>query len=157
MKTIYLWSWENDDIFNKFMDYFDNLKEEWQIYINSWWWSTWLFDSILTRLEEVNKEYKVKLRWLFLGSMAFDIFYNYTGEKIIEKWCDAIVHTTAWKYDIFKHNWEIRIRWDKLDKERFWDYELFPAYSFLTDYEKTRFYNWEDIRISESRLREIFS
>lgn len=151
MKTYYLKDFNEESFIdiNKWLDeLWDN---EWQIYINSGWWSIWVENAILERIENL----KIKMIWLFLWSCAFDLFYNFKGKKELSKWCDWIVHIDANETAIFTHNWQIKIRWDEVDKARVarrWDFN----YDFLKEEEKIKFYNWEDIYLSYERLKEIF-
>jgi hypothetical protein len=149
MKTYYLEEIDFADIIKRLDD-----VEEWQIYINSWWWSTRKFDTLLTRLEEKkNKWAKIKLRWIFIWSWAFHMFYKYSWDKCIEYWCDWIIHTEAWTYTI--NSWIIR--WDKTEKQRYKDLVPTEPYKFLTKKEKERFRNWEDIYLNYERLQSIFN
>lgn len=148
MKTYYLEEIDFADIIKRLDD-----VEEWQIYINSWWWSTRKFDTLLTRLEEKKQEgAKIKLRWVFLGSRAFHMFYNYTWEKVVETWADAIVHIEAWTYSF--NSWVQRA--DHIEKQRYKTLKITEPYKFLTKKEKKQFLNWEDIYISNERLQKIF-
>lgn len=148
MKSYYLEEIEFEEVIKRLDE-----VEEWQIYINSWWWETRKFDTLLTRLEEKKNEWaKIKLRWIFLGSRAFHLFYNYSWEKTIEVWCDAVVHTEAWNYSVI----EWVIRGSEIDKQRYKDLKITEPYKFLTEEEKKRFLNWEDIYLNNHRLKEIF-
>lgn len=148
MKTYYLEEIDFAEAIKRLDD-----VEEWQIYINSWWWSTRKFDTLLTRLEEKKKEWaKIKLRWIFIGSRAFHLFYNYSGEKCLEYWCDGIVHTEAGTYTI--NSWVIR--WDTVEKQRYANLKITKPYKFLTKKEKEQFKNWEDVYLDYERLKTIF-
>lgn len=146
----------NDEIFEWIMNYLDNLDWPGQIYINSGGGSVWLFDTILTRIEEVNTIHKITLRAIFLWSMAFDIFYRYSGDKTLEKGCDAIVHTTASEYHFAKYNDKLILRGDNVEKKRFEVAEQMEPYAFLSEEEKEKFLDWQDIFLSEDRLKIIF-
>lgn len=148
MKTYYLEEIDFADIIKRLDDI-----EEWQIYINSGWWSSRKFDSLLTRLEEKKKDWaKIKLRWIRLWSWAFHLFYLYSWEKILENWCDACVHMEAITTSV--NNWIVR--WDVVEKWRYKDTRRTKAYKFLTEKEKKQFKNWEDIYLDYNRLKTIF-
>lgn len=128
------------------------------IYINSGGGSCWKFESILTRLEEMKQEgYTIVLRWIFIASMAFNIFYKWTGDKILEKDCDATVHRTANNAYLIK-KWIVRAS----DPTDIWRIEYFETtnedidYSFLTEEENIKLDNWFDIYLNPIRLQDIF-
>lgn len=149
MKTYYLDEINFEDIIKQLDD-----VDEWQIYINSGWGSTRKFNCLLTRLEEKKNEWaKITLRAIRIASWAFHLFYNYSGKKILESECDGAVHIDAINCDIA--NWVVR--WDIIDKQRYLNHKPIEPYQFLTDKEKIKFRNWEDIYLSNERLKIIFN
>lgn len=160
MKTYILndlnWDWFK--AINDYLDLIETNKEEWQIYINSWWWTIWVLLSIKKRLEELQKKWiKIKLRACFMASSAFDLFYTYKWEKVLEEDCDWIVHTMASEIHVFNINWKVKVRSDDdVERERFKNSKNFFEYDFLTKKEKEKFDEWMDIYLDYERLKKIF-
>lgn len=159
MKTHYLVSGgENDDIFRSMMSFLDSLEltDEAQIYINSGGGACWLYETILTRLNEmVEQGYKITLRIIFIGSMAFDTAYNFKGTKRLEDRADGIIHIEATEV----HVWRNKIREnDNTERERIkWnDQKEQNMYPFLTEKEIEDYLDGRDIYINPDRMREIF-
>ena len=161
MKTFILEDFNSESFekINIFLDIVETNEEEWQIYINSAWGSVWVLDSLLLRLHELLEKWiKIKLRWIFLYSCAFSLFYHYKWEKILEKWCDWWVHIQATKIYIANHNDNIKIRSsDIVELWRFNEEKEIYVYDFLDEKEKETFLSWRDIYLSESRLIKIFN
>jgi hypothetical protein len=151
MKTFYLKEF-NEENFIEISKWLDELWEnEWQIYINSGWGSIWVENALLERIENM----KIKLIWLFLWSAAFDLFYNFKWKKELSKGCDWIIHIDATNVTVFSHNWQLKVRWDDCEKQRV--VVLNFDYEFLTEEEKIKFYDWQDIYVGYERLKLIFN
>lgn len=146
MRSYYI-EWQPD--FKEIMEWLDE-SEQWDtIYINSWWWESFVFATLLARL---NREKKVVLRALFIASRWFELFDKYEWEKYIEEWCDWVVHI-EWTQKLL--NWKV-IRWDDIEKERHKHFKNRFKYNFLTKEEKKKFDNWYDVYISYKRLLKIY-
>lgn len=161
MKTYLLkdFNIENFETINEFLDDLENNHKEWQIYINSWGWSVRVRDSILTRLEELKVKWiNIKLRAIFIYSCAFDLFFKYSGNKVLEEWVDWGIHVIATEVHTFRKDWQLRIRTDDTTvRERFYGQDEVEWYDFLTTEEKKLFFEWKDIYLSSKRLNLIFN
>lgn len=159
MKTHYLVSGgENDDTFRSMMSFLDSLtiEDEAQVYINSGGGACWLYETMLTRMNEmVEQGYKITLRIIFIGSMAFDVAFNFKGRRILEERSDGIIHIEATEVNM----WRGKIRENdstQIDRIKWNDSKEQNIYPFLTEEEKVLFLEWRDIYINPDRMREIF-
>ncbi len=156
-KTFYLES--EEEIFETSMKFLDEctIEDKIVIYINSGGGSCWKFDSILQRLEEMKQEwYKIVIRCIFVGSAAFDLFYKWTGEKILENEADWIIHNKASTANIMG-NWKVRAS-DPSDRWRIEHSKTIKEteYHFTTEEENKKLEDGFDIYINPNRMKEIF-
>ena len=158
MKTYILREFDIDSFkeITEFLDEVETNQLDAQIYINSWGWTIRVLESIRTRLHELLEKWiNIKLRALFISSAAFDLFYTHKGDKVLEVWCDAIIHVSANEVNAFQTRDWIKLRVDIIDRKRFMENTF--NYDFLTVSEDKKFNNWEDIYLDYKRLQSIFN
>lgn len=148
------WFWA----ITNYLDEIETSKDEAQIYINSWGGSIWVLECIYTRLEELREKWiKIKLRANFMASSAFELFYRYKWDKVLEVWCDWVVHASATETSIFYNDWETKIRSnDNVERARVKEAEQIFKYDFLTVKEQKEFDDGYDIYLNYKRLQSIF-
>lgn len=159
MKTHYLVSGgENDDIFRSMMTFLDGLElsDKAQIYINSGGGSCWLYEAFIRRLNDMIDEwYNITLRILFVGSMAFELAYQFRWPRIVENRADGVVHIEATEV----HVWRNKIRENDNTERKRMEYNNSieqVVYPFLTEQEQREYEDWKDIYLNYDRMKKIF-
>lgn len=133
-------------------------EEEIVIYLNSGGWSCWKFDSALSRLERMKKEWqKIEFRVVFAGSAAFNMLYKWSWDKVLEEDADGIIHRNA---SIAPYMWNGNIRVSDITDR--WRIEYFKnknelEYSFVTQEEIKMLDEGFDIYINPNRMKDIFT
>ena len=157
VKTITLWELSSDefDRMNEFLDWVENNEYRWVIYVNSEWGSIWVYDSLISRMNELSKS--IELRGIFLASAAFDLLYNFIWTKRLEKDAEWVIHATALNADVFVNaNWTATIRSNSPYKRQALSLTQYN-YSFLSDDENLKIQEWYDIVLNYNRLIEILN
>lgn len=137
----------------------DNLKPEddCHIYIYSLGWSMWQFMILLRRLNLMVKNgFNITLHLSYVASAALFLAWLFQWKVETEYDCEWVAH--IWAIDFWPvHGTTIRTN-DPMDRQRFEYFSKEPQYvfPFLTDEEKTRYLNGEDVWINPVRMREIF-
>lgn len=156
MKTFFI----EDENFNmkELLEKLNTLDCAAEIYIDSYWGVCQNFEILLSKIEYINKnKYPITLIWMFLWSKAFDMFYNYTWPRQLAFECNAIIHTTALKLNVFSYKWELRIRINEYEIWNIGDIPECDVYEFLEWEDLQRYIEWRDVAINSEKLIEIIN